>query len=92
MCVVNAWLERDCMTTGIKKHMQFMLRRDRHFKCFTLLFHMYVVTNKPSSFRQNVASNMRMHTHGHHTITMKISNLVIEDKIIHYITMISYNR
>ena len=35
---------------------------------------------------------MRIRTHGHHTVTMKTSNSVVEDTIMLYIMMISYDR
>ena len=37
-----------------------------------------------------MASRMRICAHGHHTVTMKTSNSVVEDTIILHITTISY--
>ena len=38
-----------------------------------------------SSFRQNMVSCMCIRAHGHHTVTKKASNLVVEDTIILYV-------
>ena len=35
---------------------------------------------------------MRIRAHGHHTVAMKTSNLVVEDTIFFHIMTISYNR